>query len=481
MGYIKVAYQKLLSDIDSKNNSNIPNKWNIFIKKIAQEKHNLIIKGTNNQCICTNCKCNFISNKKINTSTRCPKCKNRYIIKRFNLKNYTFLDNAILLDKIDSQLVIRMFQIRSDYYHQTFDYSFKTSCVEYARILPFKNSAVFINERVSKNIGPMYIYHYPNPGRWRLFTRYYGISTQGYVYPNNLKKLLKDTEFRYSMIWLLVKKLKFCNIQEILTLALDSNKLEMLVKAKLFNLAIESYKLDYHGSFKSIFGVSKSFYPFMKKYNITYTQLKILQLIKEPDIKKIRYLEKYNLDSLEKINEYMQLNRFINYSKLHHGKIDIFIYKDYLKIAEELAYDLNCSKYLFPNNLKEEHDKLVKQYKLYNTAKLNKSISKRYTSLSKNIFKDKSFIIIPAPTIESLEDESKQQHNCVRTYAEDYALGKCDIYLMRNRISPDKSLVTVEVKNNKVVQSSIKYNLNPNEKQKKFLEIWEQKILKGVA
>ena len=91
-------------------------------------------------------------------------------------------------------------------------------------------------------------------------------------------------------------------------------------------------------------------------------------------------------------------------------------------------------------------------------------------SLSKKIFKDKSFIIIPAPTIESLEDESKQQHNCVRTYAEDYALGRCDMYLMRNRISPDESLVTVEVKNNKVVQSRIKYNLNPNEKQKKFLE-----------
>ena len=88
---------------------------------------------------------------------------------------------------------------------------------------------------------------------------------------------------------------------------------------------------------------------------------------------------------------------------------------------------------------------------------------------------------MPAPNLKALQDESKQQNNCVRTYAEKYADGTCDIYFMRDIQNPKKSLVTVEVKNNKVVQSRIKNNNDPNEKQLKFLDRWENIILKGAA
>ena len=91
------------------------------------------------------------------------------------------------------------------------------------------------------------------------------------------------------------------------------------------------------------------------------------------------------------------------------------------------------------------------------------------------------FIIMPAGSLKALQNESEQQSNCVKTYAERYAHGKCDIYFMREVDKPKKSLVTVEVKNNEVVQSRIKYNNNPSEKQLEFLRKWENKVLKGVA
>ena len=77
--------------------------------------------------------------------------------------------------------------------------------------------------------------------------------------------------------------------------------------------------------------------------------------------------------------------------------------------------------------------------------------------------------------------KGKQQNNCVRTYAERYAEGECDIYFLRNAKNIKSSLVTVEVKNNKVVQSRIKNNDDPNETQLAFLNEWEQKVLKGAA
>ena len=83
--------------------------------------------------------------------------------------------------------------------------------------------------------------------------------------------------------------------------------------------------------------------------------------------------------------------------------------------------------------------------------------------------------------MEALQDESKQQKNCVRTYAEDYANGESDIYFMRKVDNPEKSLVTVEVERNRVVQSRIKHNKKPNKMQIKFLNKWEKEVLGKVA
>ena len=48
---------------------------------------------------------------------------------------------------------------------------------------------------------------------------------------------------------------------------------------------------------------------------------------------------------------------------------------------------------------------------------------------------------------------------------------------MRQVDNQDKSLVTVEVKNNKVIQRRIKYNEQPNAIQLLFLKKWQEQIL----
>lgn len=78
---------------------------------------------------------------------------------------------------------------------------------------------------------------------------------------------------------------------------------------------------------------------------------------------------------------------------------------------------------------------------------------------------------------KELTNESKQQNNCVKTYAERIAKGKCDIYFMRLISNVNKSLVTIEVKNNKVVQKRTKNNCDATLEQNIFIEKWERKIL----
>lgn len=219
----------------------------------------------------------------------------------------------------------------------------------------------------------------------------------------------------------------------------------------------------------------------MRRNNITYDQLERLQLLKKEDIKAVRYLEKFNINDLQAISKYINIYKFIKYAKMKRSKVQTYLYKDYLKFASCLGFDLKNSKYLYPKNLKEQHDILEEQYEIASEKIIDEKIQKRGKILQMNLYKNKEFFVTPAPDYKSLIDESKQQHHCVRTYAEDYAEGVCDIYFMRNVKTPEKSLVTIEVKGNKIVQSRGKNNYSPGDKEMKFLDKWQEKVLRKVA
>lgn len=484
MGYIKVSYRNIFRQLDYY--SYLPDGWYEFVNK--QEKyHNLIIKSSKNKCHCTNCNHNFISKKKINENVRCPNCHNKYLIKRNNLRYYEFKDYLSILDIANDTFVIRYFELKTiiDANH-----NHNSSVVEFAREIPTNNyyKDVYVNDRVSRCYRYIYIHHsnHFDAKKWRQYTRNYSLIDYSIVFPNNIKKLLKNTDFKYSCIWDIAKHSEYINLRKLLSNKNDLIKTELLAKMKLYNLALRANEFKNQGSFQNVFGVTKDYYSFMKRNNITYLQLKILRLLKEKDISKIKYLEKYtgfgeDTSDLEEIASYINLNRFIKYSKMHRKKIDKYLYKDYLRFAKMLGLDLKNNKYAFPKNLKEEHDKLEEQYEIQDKPVVVKAIIKRGKKLSVNQYNNSKFIIFPAKTLKELQNESKQQHNCVRTYAERYASGTCDIYFMRDISKQEKSLVTVEVKNNRVVQSRIKNNNHPNEKQLQFLKQWEDEILGKVA
>ena len=487
MGYIKKAYREILYLLD--NNSRLPKGWDNFVKK--QEKYqNLIIKSSKNQCYCTNCNYDFISKKKVNEEVKCPNCHNKYLIKRSNLRYFEFKDYLSILDMVNGTFVIRYFELKTiiDAKHKH-----KSSIVEFAREIPTNtfHRYVYVNDRASRCQGHIYIHHSNSscfdPKKWREYTRNYSIIDYSIVFPNNIKNLLKDTKLKYSCIWDIAKHSIYIDLLELLKEDDNTiNMIERLTKMKLYNLALRTKELNCGKSFKGIFGVAKTFYSFMKKHNITYTQLKLLRLLQEENFEKIKYLEKYvsfydNTNNLEEISKYISLNRFIKYSKMQKEKVDLALYKDYLRFAKELGFDLKNNRYAFPKNLKEAHDELEKQYEIHCDEIMKKAIRKRGRELSTNIYKNNKFIILPAFTLKSLQNESKQQNNCVRTYAKKYAKGVSDIYFMRNITNIRKSLVTVEVQENKVVQSRIKNNKKPNKEQLNFLNKWEQKVLKGVA
>ena len=138
-----------------------------------------------------------------------------------------------------------------------------------------------------------------------------------------------------------------------------------------------------------------------------------------------------------------------------------------------MKLDINNKQILYPENIKKVHDKLLTEFKLKKNKLLSTKIKKISKKLENTKFTSGPYIIYPVTSYEELVEEGNNQHNCVRTYADRIVNGTCLIYLMRKKDNPNKSLVTVEVRNKKVVQSRIKNNESTTPEQKKFLKKFE--------
>lgn len=476
MGYIKKEYRELLKRMNRE--LKIPKGWYYFVKK-EQKKQNLIIKSKG-ICNCLNCGTNFKSNKTINDYEECPKCHNTYLIKQSNYKWHIFEKVLILVDKIDDKWVIRLFEIFTRY---TKDSIYHSKPAEYGRIVIDKsnnnNIVEFANDRaVSTMWGDTYINHTNKGKTWRIYNKLYrSFDSSGKVYDKNLKALFENTEFKYSQLWDVAKKNEKLDIKYHLLNNFPST--ELLAKMQLYKLAAYAGDFNKGKSFKDRFGVEKDYYQFMKKNDIDIYQLDILKVYKKPDIENINFLNKFYISDVKSVSKLVKLDKLINYAK-EMRNFDIKMYIDYIGFLKKLKIDTSNKRYLFPENLKEKHDEYSRQILIKDNAKVNRKIKKRYKQLKKNSFNDKNYMLIPAESFISLEDESKELNHCVRTYAEKYADGNCDIYFMRECEKPTKSLITIEVIDGKIRQSRTKNNGSPDNKQSNFIKKWEKQVLKAA-
>ena len=81
--------------------------------------------------------------------------------------------------------------------------------------------------------------------------------------------------------------------------------------------------------------------------------------------------------------------------------------------------------------------------------------------------------IYPESTQE-IKDEAVSQNNCVASYIKQVISGNCDILFLRTKENPDKSLVTIEVRNGKIVQAKQKFNDPVDSEQQEAIDKWNK-------
>lgn len=123
------------------------------------------------------------------------------------------------------------------------------------------------------------------------------------------------------------------------------------------------------------------------------------------------------------------------------------------------THKIACRNY---NRLKEQFDE----------DKFRERIDKSYECA----FGDYRFIY-PNSTDE-IKEEAVRQNNCVASYINRVINGECHILFLRKNDSLGESLVTVEVRNNKIVQAKRKFNDPVTQEDQRAIDKWNNKFCK---
>lgn len=228
-------------------------------------------------------------------------------------------------------------------------------------------------------------------------------------------------------------------------------------------------------------------------YNLQYVSLNdtdIYQILSRTTQVRIQYGEGYWQYNYVNVSV---LNKLIN--EFGYTAKPLFTYLDYCKTYEAIEdmYYLLTEIYDYASMMSKISPKFDKYPRHFLTT--HKIAVRNYNRLKeefdeiefkKHIKKDmeKSFgryrFIYPESTQE-IKDEAVSQNNCVASYIKNVLAGSCDILFLRTKENPDKSLVTIEVRQGKIVQAKQRFNDPVDAEQQEAIDKWNKWYLNKLA
>lgn len=173
------------------------------------------------------------------------------------------------------------------------------------------------------------------------------------------------------------------------------------------------------------------------------------------------------IDILLKYMSIQQLmNRVEKYRKsrqdYHSIREVIAEYRDYLKMREELGYDMTNEVFIHPKNLNEKHAEMVKESASRKNELTIKTKNKEFPNIRKNYEKlckkyqarTDGYIIRPARDAGEIIMEGRILHHCVGRdqYLRSHNTGKSHILFLRKEKKPDVPYITIEIAGTEIKQ-----------------------------
>lgn len=126
----------------------------------------------------------------------------------------------------------------------------------------------------------------------------------------------------------------------------------------------------------------------------------------------------------------------------------------------------------YPRNFLTSHRIASRNYRRMIQEFKEEDFKKRIDKSLEFTYKGWTFIY-PEKT-QDIKDEAAQQNNCVASYIDNVIDGNCHILFMRKKDDPEHSIVTIEVRDNRIVQARGKFNRECTQEEKLIIEKWNR-------
>lgn len=167
---------------------------------------------------------------------------------------------------------------------------------------------------------------------------------------------------------------------------------------------------------------------------------------------------------------FLYIDKLMTYEALNRSEYIIRELYDYARMMKTISPKFDK----YPRHFLTTHQIAIRNYNRLKEEFSEDLFKKRIRKDYECSFGDYQFIY-PKSTQE-IKDEAVQQNNCVASYIDRVIDGRCHILFLRKKNFPNESLVTIEVVNNRIVQSARRFNYPVSEAEQAAIDKWNDKF-----
>lgn len=312
-------------------------------------------------------------------------------------------------------------------------------------------------------------------------------------YAKFLSFVMRSESIQHYGIW---------NVGTVLDRVPSYSRFEQLFSAGIDDIIESKNKRDFKYSINDI---PKSLLKLCREHSIKLTN-DIVRFYKEnPNAYCIAYkldyisLDYYDIYKIWKTSENIYdanaksyFNILVN--EYGYNAKDLWLYIDRIKTfeaIEDMAFLIRelCDYADMMKQLSNKYDKYPRHF--LTTHKIAcRNYNRMKKEFSEELFRKRmkkeyecsfgEYVFIYPKSTQEIKDEAARQSNCVSSYIDKVIDGYCHILFLRKKNSPKESLVTIEVRNDQIVQAKRRFNDDVTEEQKEVIDKFNKKFGKEI-
>ena len=179
----------------------------------------------------------------------------------------------------------------------------------------------------------------------------------------------------------------------------------------------------------------------------------------------------------------INLRRFIDYIffdlyRQGYGTVDRQFFREYMDYLSMQKNFYGKVREKYPEHFKTAHDVMALKVNLAKAVEQQKNFAEQAEAVKDLEYCGQTFCIVVPTEPRELADEGVNLSHCVGSYIDRVASGECHILFLRRKLTPDQSLVTLQLTGKRICQAQGMNRRSITKEERDFLYRWgrEKKI-----